>query len=118
VTANERRAEIVRILTGRRFETMLNLAVQFNVSRITIFNDIEMLTLDHPIETVRGRGGGVRFMKDYRNTYRNDITQEQQELLISLMSMVDKHGKKLLKELLYVHGSIRLKGFVEGGASS
>jgi len=112
VTANERRAEIMRILSGRRFETMSNLAFHFNVHRTTIFKDIETLTLDHPIETVRGNGGGVRFMKDYR-MYCNNLTHEQQELLISLIPTIDKRKAELLKEILLVHGSVRNKSILE-----
>lgn len=58
--ANERRQKILEILCVRRQETMENLAQEFNVTTRTIRNDIEELTLAHPIETVRGRyGGGV-----------------------------------------------------------
>ena len=112
MTANERRSEIIRILTGRRFETMSNLAAQFNVSRVTIFTDIEILTLDHPLETIRGRGGGVRLMKNY-HTYRNDLSQEQQEVLLSLIPNVDEHTAKALKEILVAHGSVRNKELIE-----
>ena len=53
--ANERRQKILEILCVRRQETMENLAQEFNVTTRTIRNDIEELTLAHPIETVRGR---------------------------------------------------------------
>lgn len=51
--ANERRQKILEILCVRRQETMENLAQEFNVTTRTIRNDIEELTLAHPIETVR-----------------------------------------------------------------
>ena len=64
--ANERRQKILEILCVRRQETMENLAQEFNVTTRTIRNDIEELTLAHPIETVRGRyGGGVRVADGY-----------------------------------------------------
>ena len=64
--ANERRQKILEILCVRRQETMENLAQEFNVTIRTIRNDIEELTLAHPIETVRGRyGGGVRVADGY-----------------------------------------------------
>ena len=50
--ANERRQKILEILCVRRQETMENLAQEFNVTIRTIRNDIEELTLAHPIETV------------------------------------------------------------------
>lgn len=48
--ANERRQKILEILCVRRQETMENLAQEFNVTIRTIRNDIEELTLAHPIE--------------------------------------------------------------------
>ena len=54
--ANERRQKILEILCVRRQETMENLAQEFNVTTRTIRNDIEELTLAHPIETVRTKG--------------------------------------------------------------
>ena len=114
MSANERRAEIIKILTGRHKEQVKNLAFQLGVSIRTIKNDILILTSEHPIETIQGRGGGVRLMKGY-NTYRNDITQQQQNLLMSLIPKVDKQNANLLKELLVAHGSVRLKTALEGG---
>ena len=112
MTANERRAEIIRILTGRRFETIPNLAAQLDVSRPTVARDILTLTLDYPIETIQGKRGGVRLMKDY-HTYRNDISQEQQEWLLSLIPISDKHGTKMIKEILVAHGSVRNRELIE-----
>ena len=72
-----------------------------------------MLSLDHPIETVHGRNGGISLMKGY-HTYRNDISEEQQILLISLIPIVNEYGAQLLRELLLTHGSVRHKDFLEG----
>jgi predicted DNA-binding transcriptional regulator YafY len=58
---NERRMEIIEALCRRRQDTMANLAAEFGVSVRTIKNDIDILSLSYPIETIRGRyGGGVR----------------------------------------------------------
>ena len=79
--ANERRQKILEILCVRRQETMENLAQDFNVTIRTIRNDIEELTLAHPIETVRGRyGGGVRVADGYY-LGRKYLKPNQQELL-------------------------------------
>lgn len=60
MTPSERREAILKVLCQRRQEKIDNLAFEFDVSVRTIKNDIEELTLAHPIETVRGRyGGGV-----------------------------------------------------------
>ena len=79
--ANERRQKILEILCVRRQETMENLAQEFNVTIRTIRNDIEELTLVHPIVTVRGRhGGGVRVADGYY-LGRKYLKPDQQELL-------------------------------------
>lgn len=55
MTPSERREAILRVLCQRRQDKIDNLAEEFGVSVRTIKNDIEELTLAHPIETVRGR---------------------------------------------------------------
>ena len=59
MTANERRAEIMRIMTARRQESMGRLALELGVTRRTIRSDITALTIDYPLETQRGNGGCV-----------------------------------------------------------
>ena len=51
MTANERRAEIMRIMTARRQESMGRLALELGVTRRTIRSDITALTVDYPLET-------------------------------------------------------------------
>lgn len=78
---NERRMEIMENLCHRRHETMKNLAVEFGVSIRTIRNDIEILSLSYPLETMRGRyGGGVKVMDGFYMN-RKYLKPEQQELL-------------------------------------
>ena len=60
MSANERRAEIMRIMVARRQENMQVLASELGVSDRTIRNDIVALTAEYPLETYRGNGGGVR----------------------------------------------------------
>jgi len=115
VSANERRAEIIRILESRKEETMQNLAFHLGVSIRTINYDIIALTTEYPIETVRGNGGCVRLMKGY-HTYRNDITKEQQDLLLSLIDEVDESKAVVLRGLLRSHGSREIKHKIEGGS--
>ena len=58
MSANERRAEIMRIMVARRQENMQVLASELGVSDRTIRNDIVALTAEYPLETYRGNGGG------------------------------------------------------------
>ena len=59
MSANERRAEIMRIMVARRQENMQVLAAELDVTDRTIRNDILVLTAEYPLETTRGNGGGV-----------------------------------------------------------
>ena len=53
MSANERRAEIMRIMVARRQENMQVLASELGVSDRTIRNDIVALTAEYPLETYR-----------------------------------------------------------------
>ena len=114
MTAIERRIEMLNILAERREEKISNLADEFNVCVRTIKYDIEILSRDHPIETVVGRYGCVRMMPGCR-IYQNDISIQQQEFLLSLAEKVDASEKTLLLQLLRSHGSVRFREAIEGG---
>lgn len=65
--AAERCQHILDRLYQRRQDTVANLAHEFGVCVRTIHYDIDALSLEHPIETVRGRhGGGVSIMDGCR----------------------------------------------------
>lgn len=71
----ERRAEIMRVLGMRRYETISNLAGEFGVSTRTIQRDLDALSISEPIYTQCGRhGGGVYVMENYsmNRTYMTD----------------------------------------------
>lgn len=71
----ERRNEIIKILCRRRYETIGNLANEFNVSYRTLRRDIESLSSYVPIYTQNGRyGGGVYMVDGYSmdNIYMNE----------------------------------------------
>ena len=54
----ERRIAILKLICRRRFETIANLAYEFDVSERTIRRDIEFLMRTEPIYTQPGRYGG------------------------------------------------------------
>lgn len=56
----ERRQHIYNALCIRRYDTIANLAAEFNVNEKTIRRDIVWLTLSFPVEASPGRYGGVR----------------------------------------------------------
>ena len=59
MTASERRNAILEDLCMRRFERINNLAFQYGVTERTIRNDIMILSLEYPIYTAQGNGGGI-----------------------------------------------------------
>lgn len=104
MSTHERRAELMRILVGRRQETMRMLADELGVSDRTIRTDISVLTVEHPLETVRGNGGCVKLADWYRPN-RNILSQEQQHVLSQMIEKGDVHQVKVLSEILTAYGS-------------
>lgn len=84
MTMNERRAEIMRILTARRSITMPELARTFQVTTRTIQNDVVALTVDYPLETQQGKGGCVKVAQWY-HPHRNILSGEQQRVLAEII---------------------------------
>ena len=81
MSPNERRQSIWQSLCRSRHETIQNLAMEYQVSPRTIRYDINILTLSHPIETIRGRyGGGVK-LADWYQPSRKTLSLEQIALL-------------------------------------
>ena len=100
MTMNERRAEIMRILTARRSITMPELARTFQVTTRTIQNDVVALTVDYPLETQQGKGGCVKVAQWY-HPHRNILSSEQQA--------------KVLREMLLEYGSPKTRQTLQEG---
>ena len=79
MSANERRAEIMRIMVARRQENMQVLAAELGVTDRTIRNDILVLTAEYPLETTRGNGGGVR-IADWYHPHKNIFSHFKNEI--------------------------------------
>jgi len=94
----------MRILVGRRRETMKHLAVELGVTDRTIRNDVTILTVDYPLETIRGNGGCVKVANWY-HPHKNILSQEQQAVLTQLMNKVDEPQQRVLREMLVEFGS-------------
>lgn len=104
MSANERRAEIIRILVARRQENMQVLAAELGVTDRTIRNDILALTAEYPLETSRGNGGGVR-IADWYHPHKNILTKEQISVLQQLMDKADENQQSVLNQMLREYGS-------------
>ena len=81
LNTKERRAEILAVLNVRRHDTMENLAFEFGVSRQTIFNDIQFLSISSPIYTICGKYGGGVYVMEGCEVGSKYLTAEQTELL-------------------------------------
>ena len=103
MTANERRREILERFCVRRHDTRANLAFEFDVSMRTIERDILVLSLDYPIYTRRGHGGGIFVEKWYRLD-RKYLTEEQTDLFKRLLKSLSGHDAELMKVVLKTFG--------------
>lgn len=99
VTANERRQEIIEILSDRRFEKIENLMSEFDVSRSTIKRDIEVLSLSYPIYSVSGNGGGI-CVADGWYSNRRYLKPAQEELLNRLKSGLQPEDMQVMESIL------------------
>ena len=97
--AAERRQELLKVLCLRRHDTCENLAQEFGVTSRTIQHDIQILIGSYPIETVRGRHGGVR-VADWYHFYNRRLNPAQIELLCRLRSMLEGEDLQILNSIL------------------
>ena len=106
MTANERRNAILEVLCQRRFDTVENLAFEFDVSGRTIRNDILILSCEYPIYTAKGNGGGI-YVDEKFKLGKSYLKDEQQELLQRLLPNLDGKDAEVMKSILNTFG---LKG--------
>ena len=103
MSAPERRAEIMRILNGRRWDTIPNLAAELQVSRSTVNRDILALMEEYPLETYQGCGGGVGLPGGYRLS-KAILSRKQQEALTRAIDS-NSPDAETFKEILEAFGA-------------
>ena len=103
MTASERRNAILEDLCARRFERINNLAFQYGVTERTIRNDIMILSLEYPIYTAKGNGGGIYVDEKFR-LGKSYLKSEQQELLERILPGLDGKDKEVMKAILKTFG--------------
>lgn len=106
MTASERRNAILEDLCMRRFEKVSNLAFQYGVTERTIRNDILILSLEYPIYTAKGNGGGV-YVDERFKLGKAYLKSEQQELLERILPGLDEKDAEVMKSIIKTFG---LKG--------
>lgn len=95
MTAGERRRALMEALYVRRHETISNFAFEFGVSRRTIEYDVLHLSLEYPIYTTKGTGGGVHVMEGCRPE-----TSRLNETELSLLLKLSKGLKGKESEIM------------------
>ena len=104
MSAIERRAEIMRILTSRRKCYLSELSDELGVSKRTIQRDIQALVLEYPLESISGNGGGIR-LADWYYPHKNILSQEHIHVIEAMIEKADSHQKVVLQQMLAAFGS-------------
>ena len=92
----ERRNAILKTLCRRRYETIPNLANEFEVSERTIRRDIEVLSYTEPIYTQTGRHSGGVYVVDGYYMDRMYMTEAEVSVLCKIRDAENVIEKGLL----------------------
>ena len=99
----ERRQRIIEILNMRRSEKIENLAFEFDVTRRTIENDIQVLSCSYPIDTKTGPTGCV-YVQDGFDLYERYLTAKQFEVLEKLKETATGEDANVLETIMKSFG--------------
>ena len=91
----ERRIRILNFLMLQKQTTIRELKEEFQVSKNTIVRDIEFISCIAPIYTKQGNGGGIYILPEYRS-YKNYLTDDEENFLYSLISKISNKEKRIL----------------------
>ncbi|MDY3030411.1 MAG: HTH domain-containing protein [Clostridia bacterium] len=95
----ERRTKMLIYITTVKYATRLELAEEFNVSLATINRDVVFLSTIAPIYTKQGNGGGIYILPEYRS-YKNYLTDAEEDFLYNLMQNVSNKEKRILCSII------------------
>ena len=101
MSANERRRAILEALCERRFDTEVNLAFEFGVSKRTIATDILELSCDYPIYTVSGGiGGGGVYVEEWYKLDCKFFTDKQLELVERILPYLQGEDRETMLSMI------------------
>ena len=92
----ERRTAILKTLCRRRYETISNLANEFEVSERTIRRDIEILSYTEPIYTQTGRYAGGVYVVDGYSMDRMYMSEDEIAILQKIRDKANRQNLGLL----------------------
>ena len=107
---NERHIEILAYMNEHRFDTVENLAKEFNVSDRTIRYDIEALSCSLPIYTMCGRHGGGVYMVEGEYANQGYFSSKHTSFLQRIMEMLNPEDKAIMQIILkiFAYSGVRL----------
>ncbi len=91
----ERRTKILEFLALHKRTTRKELSDTFCVSINIIVRDIDVISSFAPVYTKQGNGGGIYILPEYRS-YKNYLTDIEEELLYQLMEYIKNDDKRIL----------------------
>ena len=99
MNANVRRQAIWHTLCSRRHVTIAYLASIYHVSRTTIKDDVNILSLSYPIVTSRGFNGGVK-LADWYVPDHHILTPDQMDLLLRLCKTLSGNDAHIMCSII------------------
>lgn len=96
--ANERRMAIWHTLCSRRHVTIAYLAAEYKISRSTVRNDVDILSVSYPIVTLRGNGGGIKVADWYQPSMR--LTPAQMDLLLRIRDQLSGRDAHIMSSII------------------
>ena len=106
MTAADRRRAILEALSSDKFTTRANLAFEFGVSKRTIEYDIMYLSLEYPVYTTQGNGGGIHIMDGY-HLNRPCMNDKQMALLHKLLLTLSGEDKETMQTIIKNYGGLK-----------
>ena len=102
MSANKRRRAILEALCERRFDTEVNLAFEFGVSKRTIATDILELSCEYPIYTKTGGiGGGGVYVEEWYRLDCKFFTDKQLELAERILPYLEGEDWETMKAMIH-----------------
>ena len=99
VDANWRREAIVEILRQRGKVRAKEPAERFQVTRQTIYHDVEVLSLHYDLCTEPGRNGGIYLLNPKRHR-RECLSCTQVEVLQQILESLTDERKEIVQSVL------------------
>ena len=103
MNTKERKAEVIRILQDRKWETMANLAKELGVTARTIRNYIRVLKTEYPLRMVRGNGGCVK-VEDWHDPPKHILSRVHQDVLMQMLGKANEYQQCVLQEIIVLYG--------------